>query len=45
MIDEVMNQVVTTGKAQTLWLESKGIDEAGDEVSTFSFQWTLLLKQ
>ena len=45
MIDEVMNQVVMTGKPQTLWLESKGIDEAGDEVSTFSFQWTLLLKQ
>jgi hypothetical protein len=41
---KAMNQLVKTQKPQTIWLTSKGIDQNGDIVSTFEFEWTLLLK-
>ena len=39
-----MNELTSSQKPQTLWLTSKGIDSNGDVVSTFEFEWTLLLK-
>lgn len=44
-VSERIKQAVETGEPQKVWLESKGIDEAGDEVSTFYFEWTLLVKK
>ena len=41
---KAMNQLVKTQQPQTIWLTSKGIDQNGDIVSTFEFEWTLLLK-
>ena len=41
---KAMNQLVKTQHPQTIWLTSKGIDQNGDIVSTFEFEWTLLLK-
>jgi len=39
-----MKELTSSQKPQTLWLASKGIDSNGDVVSTFEFEWTLLLK-
>ncbi len=39
-----MDQLIQTQEPQTIWLSSKGIDQNGDIVSTFEFEWTLLLK-
>lgn len=44
VIDEVISKVIATGGGQTVWLESKGVDEQGDTVSQFSFEWTLRAK-
>ena len=39
-----MNTLIKTQEPQTILLTSKGIDQNGDIVSTFEFEWTLLLK-
>ena len=39
-----INTLIKTQEPQTIWLKSKGIDQNGDIVSTFEFEWTLLLK-
>lgn len=36
--------LIDTGEPQTVWLESIGVNQQGQEVSRFSFEWTLLLK-
>jgi hypothetical protein len=45
VIGDVIAKAITTGEGQTIWLESQGVDEKGDIVSQFSFEWTLKLKQ
>ena len=44
ILSKAMNQLLETQVPQTIWLTSKGIDQNGDIVSTFEFEWTLLLK-
>ena len=43
-ITETVERAVTTGEGQTLWMEASGIDEQGDMVSTFRFEWTVKVK-
>ena len=43
-LSKAMNQLIKTQKPQSIRLTSKGIDQNGDIVSTFEFEWTLLLK-
>ena len=43
-VKAAVNETVETGKSQTLWMDATGIDEQGDVVSHFSFEWTLLKK-
>ena len=43
-LSKAMNQLIMSEESQTIWLTSKGIDQNGDIVSTFEFEWTLLLK-
>lgn len=45
VISDVIAKAVATGEGQTVWLESLGVDEQGDIVSQFSFEWTLKVKQ
>lgn len=40
-----INTLIETGEPQTVWLESIGLNEDGQQVSVFSFEWTLLLKK
>ncbi len=43
-IDRVLEAALASGDGQTVWLQAKGRDEAGDIVSTFFFQWSLKKK-
>jgi len=41
---EAVEKAIQTKQPQTVWLTSIGIDEAGDVVSTFEFEWTIKAK-
>lgn len=43
-VAEAVKNTVATGEGQTFWLNSKGINEDGIEVSSFEFEWTVRLK-
>jgi hypothetical protein len=43
-IEKTFADLIETKEPQTLWLQAKGTDEQGDVISTFDFEWTLLLK-
>ena len=43
-VEKTFTKLFKTNKSQTLWLQATGVDEEGDIVSTFDFEWTLLLK-
>ena len=40
-----IENAIVTGEGQTLWMYSKGVDEQGDEVSSFAFEWAVKVKQ
>ena len=42
---EAIAKTIATGEGQTLWMQSVGLDKAGDVVSTFDFEWTVKVKQ
>lgn len=44
LIEEVIAKAIATGEGQTVWVNSVGVDEKGDEVSQFGFEWTLKVK-
>ncbi len=44
MIDDAIKKTIETGEGQTFWMKSIGIDEKGDKVSEFDFEWTMKLK-
>lgn len=39
-----IEKTLETGEGQTFWMKSVGVDESGDEVSVFEFEWTLKAK-
>lgn len=43
-IDDAISNAIETGEGQTVWLNSKGLNEDGVQVSDFNFEWTLKLK-
>lgn len=43
-IDETISKAVSTGQGQTIWLNAKGINGEGVQVSEFNFEWTLKVK-
>ncbi len=43
-IKEAISTTVATGEGQTCWMKSEGVDEAGDVVSVFEFEWTVRRK-
>jgi len=44
LIDEAIKQTIKTGEGQTIVMKSIGVDEAGDRVSVYSFEWSIRLK-
>lgn len=43
-IKKAIDDAVTTGEGQVCWMHADGIDEAGNVVSSFSFEWTVKRK-
>lgn len=43
-IQEAIKKTVATGEGQTVWMESRGVNEDGVEVSHFKFEWTVKKK-
>lgn len=43
-IKEALAQTIATGEGQTCWMHATGVDEAGDTVSEFAFEWTVKVK-
>jgi len=44
-ISQAIKETIATGEGQTFWMQSKGINEEGIEVSTFDFEWTVRVKR
>jgi hypothetical protein len=43
-IKEAIEKTVQTGEGQTVWMEAKGTNEDGIQVSKFRFEWTVKRK-
>lgn len=43
-IDEKIEAAVTSGEGQVFVLQSIGVDEQGDQVASFEFEWSLKVK-
>ncbi|MGB5205730.1 MAG: DUF4442 domain-containing protein [Eudoraea sp.] len=43
-IKEALDQTIATGEGQTFWMNSVGVNESGEVVSTFNFEWTVKLR-
>lgn len=43
-INDAITKAIETGEGQTIWLNSKGINKEGVQVSDFNFEWTIKLK-
>ena len=45
MIKEKVSSLNSQKTKSTMWIDSIGIDETGEEVSKFKFNWSILLKE
>jgi len=43
-IDEAIKKAIETKEGQTVWLNSKGVNAEGIQVSEFNFEWSLKVK-
>ena len=43
-IDGAIAKAIETGEGQTLWMQSKGVNQDGVEVSVFNFEWSIKVK-
>lgn len=44
LIDEALKKTIATGEGQIIKMKSLGIDEQGDQVSSYEFEWSIKLK-
>ncbi len=44
VITSAIEKTLATGEGQTFWMKSVGINEEGQEVSVFEFEWTIKAK-
>lgn len=40
-IEETIQKALTSGTGETCWVKAQGVDQDGDVVSEFEFEWTL----
>ena len=43
-IDQAIREAIETGEGQSIWMNSKGMNSEGIEVSDFNFEWTIKLR-
>lgn len=44
LISDAITKTLETGEGQTFWMRSTGVNEKGEEVSQFEFEWTIRAK-
>ncbi|NOR27990.1 MAG: DUF4442 domain-containing protein [Lutibacter sp.] len=44
LIDEALKRTIKTGEGQTITMKSVGVNENGDQVSVYEFEWSIKLK-
>ncbi|MCY2688703.1 DUF4442 domain-containing protein [Salinimicrobium sp. TH3] len=44
LVTAAIEETIKTGEGQTFWMRSRGLNEEGQEVSVFEFEWTIKLK-
>ena len=44
LIDEALKRTIATGEGQTITMKSIGVNENGEEVSAYEFEWSVKLK-
>lgn len=44
LIQQTIAKAVETGQGQTCWMKSVGMNEKGEQVSVFEFEWTIKVK-
>jgi len=44
VVDAAIEKAISTGEGQRFFLTSAGVDQNGDEVSSFEFEWSVKLK-
>jgi hypothetical protein len=44
LIQSAIEETIKTGEGQTFWMKSRGVNEQGQEVSVFEFEWTIKIK-
>ncbi len=44
LIDEALQRTIETGEGQTIIMKSIGVNEQGEQVSSYEFEWSLKLK-
>lgn len=44
LIENAIKNAIETNDGQTIWMKSIGIDQKGDQVSEFDFEWSIRVK-
>ena len=44
LIENSIKATIDTNEGQTIWMKSIGVDEKGDQVSEFDFEWSVRVK-
>ncbi|MFN3941546.1 MAG: DUF4442 domain-containing protein [Flavobacterium sp.] len=44
LIQDTIQKAIQTGEGQTIWLQSVGVNQKGEQVSVMYFEWTIKLK-
>lgn len=44
LIEEAIQKAIATGEGQTIWMQSIGTNEKGEQVSELNFEWSIKLK-
>jgi len=45
LIDEALIRTINTGEGQTIVMKSIGVNEKGEQVSVYEFEWSIKIKQ
>ncbi|TDN82377.1 uncharacterized protein DUF4442 [Salegentibacter sp. 24] len=44
LIEGAIKQTLATGEGQTFWMKSTGLNDIGEQVAVFEFEWTIKAK-
>ena len=44
LIENAIKKAIETNEGQTIWMKSIGINEQGEQVSEFDFEWSVRVK-